>query len=266
MNRIVNLFLLFIIFPISIFYFNNINAADTLKVGITIGPSVQVLEVAKKIAKEKYNLNINVISFADYQIPNEALNAGDIDANIFQTASFLDQAKLKKGYKLAVIGNTFIYPMGIYSKKIKNISEINEKSTIVIPNDSSNQGRALILMQHAGLIKLKEGTGELPTPRDIISNPKKLNIKSVDAAQAARSALDVVAVVLNNDFVLNAGFHFSEALYKENVETAKPYINVIVVRESEKNKKEFEILKNIMNSNEILIKTKELFPGAVPAW
>ncbi len=239
---------------------------ETIKVGITSGPSIQVLDVAKKLAKEKFNLTIDVVTFADYQVPNEALNSGDIDANIFQTISFLNQAKEKKGYKIAIVGNTFIYPMGIYSRKVKIISEIEDKSTIVIPSDSSNQGRALILLQNAGLIKLKDGSGEIPTPNDIVSNPKNLTIKSVDAAQAARSAIDVTAVVLNNDFVSNAGFKPSEALFKENPKTAKPYINVIVVRESDKEKKAFQDLKNVMNSEEVIKKTEELFPGAVPAW
>ncbi|APJ04615.1 MetQ/NlpA family ABC transporter substrate-binding protein [Silvanigrella aquatica] len=245
-------------------------AGETIKVGITAGPSAKILEVAKDLAKKKFDLTLDVKTFGDYQIPNEALNGGDIDANIFQTVSFLEQAKSKKGYKLAIVGNTFIYPMGIYSKKIKNISEITEKSSIVIPNDPSNQGRALNLLQNAGLIKLKGGAGELPTPKDIVSNPKNLNIKTVDAAQAARAAMDVTAVVLNNDFVLNAGFHPSQALLKENPKTAKPYINVIVVREKdlsdEKKAKLFKQLKEVMNSNEVLKKTEELFPGAVPAW
>ncbi len=241
-------------------------ATESLKVGITAGPMTQVLEVAKKLAKEKYDLEIKVSTFGDYQIPNEALNNGDLDANIFQTISFLEQAKVKKGYKLTVIGNTFIYPMGIYSRKIKNINEIGEKSVIIIPNDPSNQGRALILLKTAGLIKIKDGVGELPTPKDIIANPKNITIKTVDAAQAARAAQDVTAVVLNNDFVKNAGFTPSEALLRENPSTAKPYINVIVVRESEKGKKVFEKLKAVMNSNEVLKKTEEIFPGAVPAW
>ena len=98
-------------------------ATEVLKVGITAVPMTQVLEVAKKLAKEKYDLEIKTSTFGDYQIPNEALNNGDLDANIFQTISFLEQAKVKKGYKLAVIGNTFIYPMGIYSRKIKSRNE-----------------------------------------------------------------------------------------------------------------------------------------------
>ena len=121
-------------------------------------------------------------------------------------------------------------------------------------------------MQNAGLIKLKNGVGDIPTPKDIVSNPKNINIKTVDASQAARSAQDVTAVVLNNDFVLNAGFNPSQALFKENLKTAKPYINVIVVKESDKNKKVFIDLKNVMNSDEVRKKTEELFPGAVPAW
>lgn len=241
-------------------------ATEVLKVGITAGPMTQVLEVAKKLAKEKYDLEIKTSTFGDYQIPNEALNNGDLDANIFQTISFLEQAKVKKGYKLAVIGNTFIYPMGIYSRKIKSMNEIGDKSVIIIPNDPSNQGRALILLKTAGLIKIKDGVGELPTPKDIVANPKNIIIKTVDAAQAARAAQDVTAVVLNNDFVKNAGFTPSEALLKENPTTAKPYINVIVVREVDKGKKVFEKLKAVMNSNEVLKKTEEIFPGAVPAW
>lgn len=254
----------FLSFGIS--YVSAATAGETIKVGITSGPSVQVLEVAKKLAKEKYDLTIKVVSFADYQIPNEALNSGDIDANIFQTVSFLKQATLKKGYKLAIVGNTFIYPMGIYSQKIKKITEIGDKSSIVIPNDPSNQGRALLLLQNAGLIHLKKGVGETPTKNDIVSNPKNLQISTVDAAQAARSATDVTAVVLNNDFVLNAGFKPADALFKENPKTAEPYINVIVVREVDKNKKVFQDLKSVMNSEEVRKKTEDLFPGAVQAW
>ncbi|WP_186648255.1 MetQ/NlpA family ABC transporter substrate-binding protein [Fluviispira vulneris] len=245
---------------------SSVYAGESIKVGISAGPSVQVLNVAKKLAKEKYDLDLKVITFADYQIPNEALNSGDIDANIFQTRSFLKQAILKKNYKIVEIGQTFIYPMGIYSRKIKSISEIGENASIVIPNDSSNQGRALILLQNAKLIKLKDGVGETPTPRDIIENPKKLKIQTVDAAQVARSVQDVTAVVLNNDFVLNAKFKPSDALFKENPESAEPYVNIIVVKESEKGKKEFKELTAVMNSAEVLKETEKLFPGAVKAW
>lgn len=257
---------LFSLSSVSLFYTVTAMAAESIKVGITAGPMTQVLDVAKKLAKEKYNLEIKTITFVDYQIPNEALSNGDIDANIFQTVSFFEQSKAKMGYKIAIIGNTFIYPMGIYSRKIKNLSELNEKSIVVIPSDASNQGRALNLLKTAGLIQIKDGVGELPTPRDISANPKKIIIKTADGAQAARAVQDVAAAVLNNDFVKNAGFTTSEALLKENPSTAKPYINVIVTREADKDKKVFETLKAVMNSNEVLKKTQEIFPGAVQAW
>lgn len=251
---------------ISTIYSISAFASDVLKVGITAGPMIQVFEVAKKLAKEKYDLEIKTVTFADYQIPNEALNSGEIDANIFQTVSFLEQAKARKGYKLAIVGNTFIYPMGVYSRKIKSLSELTDKSVVIIPNDPSNQGRALNLLKTAGIIKIKDGAGELPTPKDISENPKNIIIKSVDAAQAARAVQDVAAAVLNNDFVKNAGFVPADALVKEDPKTAKPYVNVIVVKESDKSKKVFDKLKAVMNSNEVLKKTQELFPGAVPAW
>ncbi|WGL60877.1 MetQ/NlpA family ABC transporter substrate-binding protein [Pigmentibacter sp. JX0631] len=251
---------------ISIIFSFSVHATDILKVGITAGPMIQVFDVAKKLAKEKYDLEIKTITFADYQIPNEALNSGEIDANIFQTVSFLEQAKARKGYKLAIVGNTFIYPMGVYSRKIKNLNELTDKSVVIIPNDPSNQGRALNLLKTAGIIKIKDGVGELPTPKDISENPKNIVIKSVDAAQAARAVQDVAAAVLNNDFVKNAGFVPADALIKEDPKTAKPYVNVIVVKESDKSKKVFDKLKAVMNSNEVLKKTQELFPGAVPAW
>lgn len=243
-------------------------ASQSIKVGISIGPSMKIMNVAKKIAKEKYDLTLEIIPFADYQIPNEALNSGDIDANIFQTNSFLQQTVNKRGYKLTVVGNTFIYPMGIYSRKIKNVANIIQGASIAIPNDPSNQARALFLLEHAGLIKLKESfqSGYTPTPRDIISNPKELKIQSIDAAQIARAVQDVTAAVINNDFVENAGFKSADALFKEEPKSAQPYINVIVVKEENKNKKVFQELKNVMNSQEILNETTKLFPGAVPAW
>jgi D-methionine transport system substrate-binding protein len=257
----------FIFLPVFLFLkINVLFAVETIKIGITAGPSVHIMDVAKKIAKEKYNLNFKIVPFVDYQMPNEALNSGDLDANIFQTVSFLNQAIEKRGYKLAVVGNTFIYPMGVYSRKIKNINEIKEKDSIIIPNDTSNQGRALVLLQNTGLIKLRHNAGELPNLKDIVQNPKSLIIRTVDAAQAARASYDVTAVVLNNDFVLNAGFKPAEALFRENPTTAKSYVNVIVVRQADKDKKVFQTLKTIMNSDEIKKKTEELFPGAVPAW
>lgn len=243
-----------------------VSFAIPLKVGIVVGPQIQVFQLVKKIAKDKYNLDIQTVVFADYQSPNEALNAGNIDANVFQTNIFLQRAIEKRGYKLTVIGNTFIYPMGIYSKKIKKLSDLKEKSIIAIPNDPSNQSRALILLKQAQLIDFKAGTEEAPTPRDIVSNKKNLNIKSLDAAQIARSAEDVDAIALNNDFINNAGFKAKDALFKEDPAHATPYINVIVAQTKSKDQKELKELIQILHSEAVIQKTQELNPGAVKAW
>lgn len=246
--------------------FTVIAKEGSIKIGIIAGPSVQIMEVAKKVAKEKYNLDIEPVVFTDYIMPNEAVNSGDVDINIFQTASYLNRSVAKRYYQISSIGNTFIYPMGIYSKKIKNISELKENSAIAIPSDSSNQGRALLLLSNAGLIKLNPKSGEFSTLKDITENPKNLKISTLDAAQLPRIVPDVEAVVLNNDFVDHAGFKPNDALVQENPKTAQPYINVIVVKTAEKNKKEYAEVVDIMHSKEVLNKNLELYPGAVKAW
>ena len=257
-NVFVSVFLSILIVPMAF--------ASPIKIGIIAGPSVQIMEVAKKIAKEKYNLDIEPVVFTDYIMPNEAVNSGDVDMNIFQTISFLNQSIFKRHYKLASIGNTFIYPMGIFSKKIKNLSDLKENASIAIPNDSSNEGRALFLLSHAGLIKLKPGSGEFSQLNDIVDNPKKLKITTLDANQLPRIVPDVDAVVLNNDFVEHAGFKPAEALIHEDPSSAQPYINVVVVQSKNKDKKEYKEVVDIMHSKEVFDKNLELYPGAVKAW
>jgi len=240
--------------------------AETLKVGISVGPSVQVMELAKKIAKQEYNLDLQLVPFGDYQLPNEALNSADIDANIFQTNSFLQEAIKKKGYDLAVVGNTFIYPMAIYSRKLTSLSSLQKNAVVIIPNDLSNQGRALLLLQQAHLLTLKTGSGELPTLSDVASNPKEFKITAIDAAQVARAVDDAAIVVLNNDFVANAGFNPNAALFKEDPKTAKPYINVIVVRKKDQNELVFKELTAVMHKPAVVSLTEKVSPGAVQAW
>ncbi len=241
-------------------------AATTIKIGISVGPSQEILKIAQKIAKERYHINLKVVTFANYQIPNEALQAGDLDANIFQTQAFLQEAIAKKKYKLTAIANTFIYPMGIYSHKLKTLSQIPDHITIPVPNDPSNQGRALLLLQNAGLIELRKEGGVTPTPQDVTRNPKKLKLRSVDAVQIARASQDFDVVVLNNDFVTNAGFDPEKALFRENPQTATPYVNVIVVKTERKNDEIFKRLVKIFHDPAIVLKTQQLFPGALPAW
>lgn len=145
---------------------------NVLKVGITTGSEQNIAETAKKVAKEKYGLDVELVTFNDYVVPNEALSQGDVDVNAFQHLPYLEEQSKQRGYKLAVVGKTFVYPIVAYSKKIKSVSELQPGQTIVIPNDPTNGGRSLLLLQKQGLIKLKDDVGLLPKVTDIVSNPK----------------------------------------------------------------------------------------------
>lgn len=238
----------------------------TLRVGVMGGWPQQVMKVAQKVAVKRYNLHIKIIAFDDYVLPNTALNNGNIDANIFQHVPFLNAQIKARGYKLTPIAKTFVYPMGVYSRKIHKLSQLKNGAIVAIPNDPSNEGRALLLMQHAGLIKLKPGVGTDATLNDIIANPKHLQFKVLDAAQLPRVFKDSVLVALTNDFVKPAGFTIKQALIKEGPDS--PYANVIVVQTKNKNEPIFKELIAVMHSKAVLNETKKLFPdgAAIPAW
>ena len=163
----------------------------TVKVGTIDGPETQLVEAAKIVAKQKYNLDVEIIAFSDYNTPNAALNDGSLDANAFQTVPFLDAQAKQYGYDFAVVGKTFVYPMGIYSQKVKDIGKVPAYAKVAIPNDPSNEARALLLFEKAQLITLKPGVGVNATKLDITSNPKHLQIVELDAAQLPRSLSDV---------------------------------------------------------------------------
>ncbi|MBB4804847.1 D-methionine transport system substrate-binding protein [Chryseobacterium defluvii] len=212
-----------------------------IKVGITSGPEQQIAETAKKVAKEKYNLDVELVTFNDYVVPNEALNNGDIDANAFQHVPYLNEQSKQRGYKLAVAGNTFVYPIIAYSKKIKSISQLQNGSTVAIPNDPTNGGRSLLLLQKNGLLKLKDGVGLLPKVTDIASNPKQLKILEIEAPQLPRVLDDkeVIVAVINNNFAAQAGLDTAQyGILKEDKDS--PYVNVVVSREDNKNTEKSE--------------------------
>lgn len=232
-----------------------------IKVGITSGPEQEIAETAKKVAKEKYNLEVELISFNDYVIPNEALNNGDIDANAFQHVPYLNEQSKQRGYKLAVIGNTFVYPIIAYSKKIKNISQLQNGSTIVIPNDPTNGGRSLLLLQKNGLLKLKNGVGLLPKVTDITENPRQLKILEIEAPQLPRVLDDkeVVIAIINNNFAAQAGLDAKFGLFQEDKES--PYMNVVVSREDNKNDEKVKNFLKAYQSEEVAKKADEIFKG-----
>ena len=173
---------------------------NVLRVGTIAGPETQLVEVARDEAFEKYGLKIEIVEFEDYVLPNTALNDGAIDVNVFQHLPYLEAYKAKRKEPLVVAGETFVYPMGVYSKKHKNIEQLPEKSKIAIPNDASNEARALLLLQDAGVIKLKEIQGFQFTPKDIAENPRLFQFVELDAAQLPRVLPDVDAAVINTNY------------------------------------------------------------------
>jgi D-methionine transport system substrate-binding protein len=239
-----------------------------IKVGITSGPEREIAEAAKKEAKEKYNLEVELVAFNDYVVPNEALSNGDIDINAFQHVPYLEEQSRQRGYKLAVVGYTFVYPIVAYSKKIKNISELQNGSTIVIPNDPTNSGRSLLLLQKNGLLKLKDNVGLLPKVTDIVENPKQLKILEIEAPQLPRVLDDkeVTVAVINNNFAAQAGLDPNEyGVMKEDKKS--PYVNVIAAREDNK---DLEKVKNFVKAyqSEAVVKAAEkaFKGGAIKGW
>lgn len=245
---------------------NQKEAANELKIGTISGPETQLMQVAKQVAREKYGLNIDIVQFTDYTMPNQALSDGEIDANMFQTIPYLNADMQAHHYDLVVIGKAFIYPMAVYSQKIKNINAVPDNAVVAIPNDPSNQARALLLLQAAGLIKLKPGVDVMATPNDVVSNPKKLQIKALDAANLPRVLPDVTLAVINTNYAVPAGLYpTKDGLFIENKDS--PYVNVVVVRSGEQNDAKFKELILALHSPEVLAAAKNLFQGqAIPGW
>lgn len=239
---------------------------NTLKIGVMNGLPEKVMEVAKEEAKEKYHLHLQIVTFTDYVQPNTALDNGSIDANIFQHTPYLEAQVKAHHLQIMPIAKTFVYPMGFYSKKIEQLSQLKEGSLIAIPNDPSNGGRALLVLQKFGLIQLKPEAGTLATLQDITQNPKHLKFKLLDAAQLPRVLNDADLVAITNDFVGPSGLTIQDAIIKEGSDS--PYANLIVVKIKDKDKSNLQDFIKTMHSKAVVKKTQEIFPNgaAIPAW
>lgn len=235
-------------------------------VGTIAGPETELMETAKKYAADELNLNIKIVEFNDYALPNKALADHSIDANVFQHQSYLDAATKANNYHFAVIGSTFIYPMGVYSKKYKKLDEVPNGATVAIPNDPSNEARALLLLKKAKLITLKPQTETTATLQDIVTNPKNLQFKELDAAQLPRALEDVDLAAINTNYAMLAGLMPStDALAIEN--STSPYANVIVVRDTDTDDPRLINLVRALHSKLVIDKANELFKGqAIIAW
>jgi D-methionine transport system substrate-binding protein len=239
--------------------------AETVKVGVTPGPHAQILEAVKPIAA-KNGLDLQIVEFTDYVIPNAALDAGDLQANSFQNQPYLDNQKADRGYKIETVALTVNFPMGVYSKKYKSWDAVPQGATLSIPNDPTNGGRVLLLLQDKGVLKLKPGVGFKPTVADIIENPRKFKIVEVDAAQTARTLDDVDAAGINTNYATQAGLDpVKDAILREDPKG--PYTNIIVVRTADKDKPWVKLLVQSYQTPEIRDFVLAKFKGAIlPAW
>lgn len=231
--------------------------------GTIAGPETELAEVAQKVAKNKYGIDIKIQEFNDYQEPNRALDEGILDANMFQHEPFLKKAMNNYGYDFTILAKTFVFPMGLYSQKFKNLKDIPDGATVVIPNDPSNSARALLLLENAELIKLdKDKKRDLISLSidDIIINPKKLNIKEVDAAGIPRVLPDVALAAINTNYAVISGLiPTKDAVFLEDENSA--YANIIVINTKDIDNKNLNFLKKSLQSKEVLEKANTLFKG-----
>jgi len=209
-------------------------AQTTVRVGIIGGEDEDVWKVVAAQAA-KQGLTIKTVVFNDYTQPNEALERGDVDANAFQHKPYLDNQIKSRGYHITPVGFTAVWPIGLYSRKVTSVANLPKGAVIGVPNDPSNEGRALLLLQDQGLIKLRDGSGILATVADIVANPKDIKIKELDAGILGRSIDDLTAAVVNTDWALKAGLKADKERIAQEKIANNPYNNFIAVKTDKQN-------------------------------
>ena len=241
--------------------------SQTVKLGV-VGEVNEPWEYVKEqLAAE--GIEIELVKFSDYSTPNRALADGEIDMSSFQTKIFMEAFNEDTGNTLTPIGDTVIAPLGIYSQKVSDVSEIKEGDAIAIPNDASNEGRALLLLQTAGLIEVDPSKGQVPVVEDVTSNPLNLQFEVIDSAQTARALEDVAASVINSGMAVDAGFIPTEdAVFLEPVtETSDPYYNAIVVREEDKDNELYQKIVDAYQTDGTKQVIEESSKGSsIPVW
>lgn len=237
----------------------------TVKIGI-MGSDEKIWKpIKKKLAKQ--GINLKLVTFTDYNQPNAALTNHEIDLNAFQHTYFMNTWNKAHKTNIVSIGKTVRAPLRLYSKKVKSVADIKKGDQITIPNDSTNEGRALHLLQSAGLIKVNNKV-KLPTPKNITQNKLNLKITAVDAAQTPRSLSDATAAIVNNEFAAEAKLPNKECIYKEKLNKASiPYINVIATNKVDKNNKTYKKIVKAYQSEATKKLIKKYYHGlSVPAW
>ncbi|RGA00305.1 ABC transporter substrate-binding protein [Microbispora triticiradicis] len=239
-------------------------AADApLKVGVSPVPHAQILKyVADNLAAAK-GLKLELVEFSDYVQPNLQLQDGRLDANYFQHKPYLDDFNASKGTKLSFVAPVHLEPLGLYSRKVKDLASLPQGGTVAVPNDATNLGRALKLLADNGVVTLKDGAGTAATERDVAGNPKNLTFRPLEAAQLPRSLDDVDAAVINGNYALEADLDpSSDALVLEKAE-GNPYANGLVVAEGRESDPRVKTLVGLLTGPEVKKYIEETFKGSV---
>ncbi|AXY23915.1 MAG: MetQ/NlpA family ABC transporter substrate-binding protein [Komagataeibacter hansenii] len=243
-------------------------AADArrLRIGIMAGEDEDIWrKVAANAAKD--GLTLEIVTFSDYNTPNEALSEHDIDANAFQHGPFLQAQIEARGYRIVAAGNTYFSPIGLYSSRWHAVSDLPKGAVIGLPNDPSNEGRALHLLQHLGLVSLSPDAGLLPTALDVTENPHDLNFRELDAGIVGRTLADLDAAIVNTNWAFKAGIDIEKQRIGEESLDNNPYVNFIAVNESDAHAPWVATLVNAVHQPDVRQAILSIYHGAVvPAW
>ncbi|RZD59500.1 metal ABC transporter substrate-binding protein [Streptomyces albidoflavus] len=238
-------------------------AEGPLVVGATPTPAGEILEYVRKNLAKDAGLDLDIKEFTDYVLPNTALQEGTLDANLYQHKPYLDEFNQSKGTELVALDEIYLPPTGVYSEKVKDIADLRKGATVAVPNDVTNEGRALNLLAEEGLIELKKGAGADASPSDIAKNPKNITIKELDPAQLPRSLSDVDAAAINNNFALDAGLSPREDAILLEEAKDNPYNNVLAVKKGNENDPRVKKLAELLTSPEVKKFIEDTYKGSV---
>jgi len=239
------------------------NADKALTVIASPTPHAQILDYVKKNLADKAGLKLDVKVVTDYVTPNTAVQDGSADANYFQHVPYLEDFNKKHGTNIVSVETVHLEPLGLYSKKVKSAGELADGATVGIPNDATNEGRALKLLADNNVITLKSGVGTAATPADVTGNPKHLKWKELDAAQLPRSLADLDAAVINGNYALDSGLKpATDAILLEKA-AGNPYANILAVKKGSENDPRVQKLAQLLHSDEVKKYIDDTFQGSV---
>ncbi|WP_313339785.1 MetQ/NlpA family ABC transporter substrate-binding protein [Sedimentibacter sp.] len=274
MKKLKKLFLIILVLALSLTAFvgcqNNEEQDDKvsgkIKVAASPTPHAEILAQVKDVLAEQ-GYELEIVEFSDYVQPNLVVDSGDLDANFFQHKPYLDDFNNEKGTKLVTVAPVHYEPLGVYAGKSSDLANIPDGASIAVPNDTTNEARALLLLETNGVIKIREGAGLAATKNDIVDNPYNIEIIELEAAQVSRVIGEVDFVVLNGNYALDAGLNISEAVAKEEQESeaAVVYANILVVKEGNEQREDIQALVDALKSDAVKQYINDTYKGAVIA-